>query len=77
MKTEKTAVLISGASSGIGKACAMYLDKLGFKVYAGVRKTIDAEELKTIASPKLRPVILDVTSKEAIISVREMIEKKW
>src|SRR4030042_4827143 len=76
MKTEETAVLISGTSSGIGKACALYLDKVGYKVYAGVRKTLDAEELKTIGSPKLHPVILDVTSKDTIISVREMIEKE-
>lgn len=29
------AILITGSSKGIGKACAHHLDKLGFKEYAG------------------------------------------
>jgi len=32
------AVLITGASSGIGRECAIALDQLGFTVFAGVRK---------------------------------------
>ncbi len=44
MSKNKT-VVITGTSSGIGKACALHLDKLGFKVYAGVRKKADGEQL--------------------------------
>jgi len=35
---EKRAILITGTSTGIGKACALYLDSIGFKVFAGVRR---------------------------------------
>jgi NADP-dependent 3-hydroxy acid dehydrogenase YdfG len=37
------AIVITGTSSGIGKACALYLDELGYKVYAGVRKQVDGD----------------------------------
>ncbi len=59
-------ILITGASTGIGKATAVYLDKLGFKVYAGVRKEADAETLKNESSDQLQPVFLDVTDQASI-----------
>ena len=54
-------VVITGAASGIGAACALHLDKLGFRVFAGVRRQADAEALKSQASPRLGPISLDVT----------------
>ncbi len=55
-------VLVTGASSGIGRATALLLSEAGMIVYAGVRKTSDAESLESSASGDLRPLILDVTS---------------
>jgi NADP-dependent 3-hydroxy acid dehydrogenase YdfG len=40
-KQKKGAVLITGASSGIGKAIALLLDGSGYQVFAGVRKSSD------------------------------------
>lgn len=54
-------LLITGASTGIGEACAIRFDRLGWKVYAGVRRAADGEALKQQAGPNLTPVILDVT----------------
>ena len=38
-------VVITGASTGIGEACAMRLDRHGWRVFAGVRKDADGERL--------------------------------
>ena len=44
--TPKGAVLVTGASSGMGRACALRLDRAGFTVFAGVRKEKDALSLR-------------------------------
>jgi NAD(P)-dependent dehydrogenase (short-subunit alcohol dehydrogenase family) len=59
-------VLITGASTGIGAACALDLDKLGFRVFAGVRKSADGESLQRQASERLTPITIDVTMSETI-----------
>ncbi len=59
-------VVITGASSGIGEACARHLDALGFTVWAGVRRQEDGEALARMTSPRLRPLMLDVTDPESI-----------
>ena len=40
------AVVITGASTGIGHASALHLSSLGFQVFAGVRRDEDAERLR-------------------------------
>ncbi|MEH2068562.1 MAG: SDR family NAD(P)-dependent oxidoreductase [Nostoc sp.] len=66
-------VVITGASTGIGQACALLLDRLGFSVFAGVRQDVDAQTLQEKASPKLIPVFLDITDAESIASVVEQV----
>jgi NADP-dependent 3-hydroxy acid dehydrogenase YdfG len=70
----KSAVFITGTSSGIGKSIALYLDKSGYKVFAGVRKIADGEELKKLSSENLQPIIVDVTNQSDIIAAKELIE---
>jgi len=66
-------ILISGASSGIGKATALHLDELGFTVFAGVRKEEDADALKAVSSQRLTTVFLDVTQTTSIITAVEEV----
>ncbi len=70
------AIVITGTSTGIGKACALYLDKMGFKVYAGVRKQANGDNLKKEASDRLTPIILDVTDDESISVAAAIIKKE-
>lgn len=60
------AVVVTGASSGIGKAVALGLADRGFRVYAGVRRQADAEELAV--HPSVTSLILDVTDLDHISS---------
>jgi NAD(P)-dependent dehydrogenase (short-subunit alcohol dehydrogenase family) len=68
-------VLISGASSGIGRACALHMDKLGWRVFAGVRKEPDARVLKEAASTRLVPLFLDVTEPGSIADALATVRK--
>lgn len=68
-------VLLTGASTGIGRATALRLDGSGWRVFAGVRKPEDAEKLRGEASERLTPLILDVTEAEQVAAVAEQVER--
>jgi NAD(P)-dependent dehydrogenase (short-subunit alcohol dehydrogenase family) len=59
-------ILVTGASTGIGRACALRFVELGYRTFAGVRKTSDAETIRADSSGKIEPVLLDVTRPESI-----------
>jgi NAD(P)-dependent dehydrogenase (short-subunit alcohol dehydrogenase family) len=65
--------LITGASTGIGRATALWLDSRGWRVFAGVRREEDAESLREEGSERLLPLILDVTSAEQIGAAADRI----
>jgi NAD(P)-dependent dehydrogenase (short-subunit alcohol dehydrogenase family) len=60
------AVLITGASTGIGRAAVLRLDAAGWRVLAGVRREEDADSLRAAGSERLAPLLLDVTEPEQI-----------
>ena len=74
--TPSRVAVISGSSTGIGRATALLLDRNGWTVYAGVRRQEDAERLAGEGSERLQPVILDVTDADAITACRERIESE-
>jgi NAD(P)-dependent dehydrogenase (short-subunit alcohol dehydrogenase family) len=60
-QSARGAVVITGTSTGIGRACALQLDRLGFRVFAGVRTSQDAESLQRASTRRITPLLLDVT----------------
>ena len=72
---EHGAVLITGTSTGIGRAIALHLDRLGFWVFASVRTAQDAESLHAEALGRLTPIQLDVTDPVSIAHARDEISR--
>jgi NAD(P)-dependent dehydrogenase (short-subunit alcohol dehydrogenase family) len=58
--------LVTGASSGIGAACARRLVSAGWRVFAGVRRKGDAPR-------SAEEILLDVTNEEQIVAASERI----
>ena len=68
-------LLISGCSTGIGRACALHFAKNGYHVFAGVRKATDAKSLEAAdSSGNLEPVKLDVTDKTQLSELKETLD---
>jgi NAD(P)-dependent dehydrogenase (short-subunit alcohol dehydrogenase family) len=67
------AVLVTGASAGIGHACALDLARHGFRVYGGVRTREDGEALQAASNGRVQPLTLDVTEREHIAGARRAL----
>lgn len=70
---EGKTVVITGASTGIGEACALYLRGKGFRVIAGVRKKADGDRLLQAASGDLEPLHIDVTESDTITAAAKQV----
>ncbi len=71
---DQKSILVTGASSGIGRNLTEMLAENGYHVYAGARKDVDLAELDAIDN--VTAVRLDVTSQEQIDAAVEMIRAK-
>ena len=71
--TELDSIAITGASTGIGKACALRFHELGWRVFAGVRRSADGAALVAETSDRLTPVTIDVTRADTIAAAAEQI----
>src|SRR5690606_2418209 len=70
---EKEVVVITGASSGIGKASAIYLADKGFKVYALARRL---DKLKELLPYGVDIIVCDVTDKYSRMAAIDTIYQR-
>lgn len=75
MNNNQGAVLITGASRGMGRHMALYLSARGFHVFAGCRKSADASGFAAENQDRLTPIILDVTDEQSISGAFEVVSK--
>lgn len=68
-------ILISGASTGIGRAASIHMARLGHTVWAGVRSQKSFDELTRMHVKGLHPVVLDVCDEESIVACVSQIKK--
>ncbi|MCK2218489.1 SDR family NAD(P)-dependent oxidoreductase [Actinomadura sp. ATCC 31491] len=68
-------VMITGTSSGVGRASALALAARGFTVFAGVREESDGEALRRASADEIVPVRVDVTDAGSIAAAAERVER--
>ena len=73
MAASKGSVLVTGSSTGIGRTCAIELERAGFSVFAGVRKESDGEAVAAAGAGAIEPVIVDVTDAATIAAAATQI----
>ena len=59
-------IVVTGVSSGIGKAICHILIEKGYRVFGSVRKPADAQDLIAAYPDMFEPMIFDVCDREAI-----------
>jgi NAD(P)-dependent dehydrogenase (short-subunit alcohol dehydrogenase family) len=73
MSTTVKTVVITGASSGIGRAAVARMTQAGWKVFATVRKEQDGVDLRSSFGVDVVPVIMDVTDPSSVRAAAERV----
>lgn len=69
-------IVVTGASSGIGRATVLRVAEAGWHVYAGVRRSDDGEALiRASTAGNITPLIMDVTEPDQITAAAEMVDQ--
>lgn len=71
----RRSVVITGAATGIGAACARRLAEAGWRVFAGVLDERQAERTRRDFPPEIIPVVFDITDPAAISGAQQEIER--
>lgn len=68
-------VVVTGASTGIGAACALDYARRGMRVFAGVRDPRAGEALASKGGSSLIPITLDITDELSIAQSVEVVQR--
>ena len=66
-------VVVTGTSTGIGRATTLALARQGFDILAGVRNEADGEAVRALSPEHVTPLQLDVTDRDAIAALPERV----
>lgn len=69
-------IVVTGASTGIGKSIAEQLIQNGFHVFGSVRKQTDAERLISDLGTGFTPLTFDVTDEAAVHAAAKQVREK-
>ncbi|KAK2839765.1 hypothetical protein Q5P01_013505 [Channa striata] len=69
-------VFITGCDTGFGNLLARQLDRKGFRVIAACLTEKGAADLKSVASPALKTLLLNVTDSESISRAVELVRRE-
>ena len=72
-KLNKT-IVVTGVSTGIGRAIAEAMIANGWRVFGSVRKQSDAQDAQNSLGPKFTPLIFDVTDAASVNSAAKTVE---
>lgn len=73
LDTSRRSAVVTGVSTGIGRAVAEALARAGWQVFGSVRKAKDAEDLEKALGGRFTPLIFDVTDDAAIAREAEKV----
>ena len=76
MKGAGRAVVVTGASTGIGRVTAARLSDLGFEVFAGVRRDEDAAALAALRPRRITPLPLEVTDARSVAAAAAFVAER-
>jgi NAD(P)-dependent dehydrogenase (short-subunit alcohol dehydrogenase family) len=65
--------VITGASSGIGRASVSFMVRSGWLVFATVRKMHDGDQLRSDFGTSVTPILMDVTNRASVTTAAEQV----
>ena len=66
-------VVITGVSSGIGRASLDLLHKKGWNIFGSVRNQSDADNLSKIYPDRFNPLLFDVQNHEEVVKSSKVV----
>ena len=75
MSEEHKTAVVTGVSTGIGRAIAKSLIDSDWRVFGSVRKQADADAAQVALGKNFSPLIFDVTETNAVMRAAETVEK--
>lgn len=76
MPTSQKNVVITGASSGIGRSCVARMSSARWLVFATVRKEADREKLRSEFPTNVYPVLMDMENESSITAAAREIDSE-